>query len=403
MRVCLVTTFYPNSALPRRAVFVRNLAVALQAHATMTIVAPVPFAPPLPWVPRWKLLRSIPVRAADGPMQVFHPRFVAVPSLEVLNGLNYCLGVLGVLRALARGPGIDVLHAHCAYPDAVGVALAAAALRLPFLVTAHGSDVNVYADKPALRPQLRWALRRASAVIGVSAAIRAKLVALAPELAARIVHIPCAAADPRVFGVRDRLEARRRLKLDPDARIVLYAGQLLPIKGVDTLVRAWGLLRQSGRIGPTDRLIIAGAGPLKQDLQIAALSVCVSELTSFIGEVSQEELSAWMSAADLFCLPSRNEGTPNVVVESLASGRPVVASAVGGIPDLVRPAVSGVLVDPGDPAALADALAAALGRRWDAAQIAATMSGYTWDVLAERNADLWSRVISGTEPQDPCP
>ena len=376
----------------------RNLAVALQAHAAMTIVAPVPFAPPLAPVARWQLLRSIPAGATDGPMEVFHPRFVAIPKLEALNGLSYCRGVLGVLRALARGPGLDLLHAHCAYPDAVGVALAAAALRLPFVVTAHGSDVNVYAEKPAVRPQLRWALRRAAALIAVSSAIRAKLGALAPELAARTEHIPCAAADPRVFAPRDRLQARRRLMLPAEGRIVLYAGHLAHIKGVDTLVRAWGLLRQSGRISGSDRLIIVGAGPLKQELQTAAQSAGVGELTSFVGEVSQEELSAWMSAANLLCLPSRNEGTPNVVVESLASGRPVVASAVGGVPDLLRPTVSGVLVDPDNPPALADALAAALARSWDPLQIAATVSGYTWNVLAQRNADLWSRVIGARDP-----
>lgn len=364
----------------------------------MTIVAPVPFAPPLAPLARWQMLRSIPPRATDGPVEVFHPRFVAIPKLEALNGLSYCRGVLGVLRGLARGPGLDLLHAHCAYPDAVGVALAAAALRLPFVVTAHGSDVNVYAEKPAVRPQLRWALRRAAAVIAVSSAIRAKLGALAPELAARTEHIPCAAADPRVFAPRDRLQARRRLMLAAEGRIVLYAGHLVRIKGVDTLVQAWGLLRQSGRISGSDRLIIVGAGPLKQELQTAAQSACVSELTSFIGEVSQEELSAWMGAANLLCLPSRNEGTPNVVVESLASGRPVVASAVGGVPDLLRPTVSGMLIDPDNPPALADALAAALERSWDPLQIATTVSGYTWNALAQRNADLWSRVVGGRDP-----
>ena len=402
VRVCLVSTFYPNSAMPHRAVFVRHLAAELQTRASVSVVAPVPFAPPIACMPRWRMLRSIPRRAADGQMPVFHPRFIVVPGLELLNGLNYCLGTLGLLRSLVRDRAIEVLHAHCAYPDGVGVALAAAALRLPFVVTAHGSDINVYAEKPGVRPQLRWALRRAAAVIAVSRAIGAKIRALAPELGERIIHIPCAAADPRVFAVRDRAQARGRLMLDQGARVVLYAGQLVPIKQLDTLVRAWALLRQAGRIAPPDRLVLVGAGRMKETLQSIAHSAHLTELVTLVGEVPQGELSDWLCAANVFCLPSRNEGTPNVVVEALASGRPVVASAVGGIPELVRPAVNGFLVSPGSAPALAEGLAAALAHSWDAAQIAVTVSGYTWDVLAQRNAELLSRVAGGWASGLPC-
>jgi teichuronic acid biosynthesis glycosyltransferase TuaC len=403
VRICLVTTFFPNRAMPRRAVFVRNLAVALQARVALTVVAPVPFAPPLPGVSRWKLLRSIELRAADGPLAVYHPRFVAVPKLEALNGVSYGLGVLRLLRSLVRERSIQLLHAHCAYPDAVGVAIAAAALRLPFVMTAHGSDINVYADKPAVRPQLRWALRRAAAVIAVSRAIEEKIRVLEPSLGSRLVHIPCAAADPAVFEVRDQAQARRRLGLEPAARIVVFAGELVPIKGVATLVQAWGLLAQSGQLDVIDRLIVIGEGPLKQTLQSVAQSARIAHLVSFAGEMSQEELSTWLSAASVFCLPSRNEGTPNVVIEALACGRPVVASAVGGIPDLIRPSMNGVLVNPGDAGTLAQALSEALGRTWNPEQIARTVSGYTWEVLAQRNAELFSRVICDGAQETSCP
>jgi teichuronic acid biosynthesis glycosyltransferase TuaC len=335
-------------------------------------------------------------------MTVYHPRFVALPKLEALNGLSYGLGVLRLLRLLVRERGIQLLHAHCAYPDGVGVALAAAVLRLPFVVTAHGSDINVYSDKVAVRPQLRWALRRAAAVIAVSRGIQDKIRALEPSLGSRVVHIPCAAADPGVFGLRDRVQARRRLVLDPAARVVVFAGHLVPIKGLDTLIDAWGLLAQSGKLAASDRLILVGEGLLKRKLQTLAQSVRVAHLVKFAGEISQEELSAWLCAANVFCLPSRNEGTPNVVIEALACGRPVVASAVGGIPDLIGPS-NGVLVNPGDAQALARGLSEALGRGWSAEQIAATASGYTWDALAQRNAELLSSVIGSNPVENPCP
>jgi teichuronic acid biosynthesis glycosyltransferase TuaC len=388
--------------MPRRAIFVWNLATALRRWVALSVVAPVPFAPPLRCVSRWRALRSIPGRSNEASLTVFHPRFVALPKLEAFNGLSYGLGVLRLLRLLVRERGIQLLHAHCAYPDGVGVALAAAALRLPYVVTAHGSDINVYADKVAVRPQLRWALRRAAAVIAVSRGIQDKIRALEPSLGSRVVHIPCAAADPGVFGLRDRAQARRRLELDPAARVVVFAGHLVPIKGLDTLIDAWGLLAHSGRLSAADRLIVVGEGPLRRKLQTQVQQVRVAPLVRFAGEIPQEELSAWLCAASVFCLPSRNEGTPNVVIEALACGRPVVASAVGGIPDLIGPA-NGVLVNPGDAQALARGLSEALGRGWSAEQIAATASGYTWDALAQRNAELLSSVIGGNPVENPCP
>lgn len=389
--------------MPRRAVFVRNLAVALQERVALTVVAPVPFAPPVPGVSRWRMLRSIEPRDADGPLAVYHPRFVAVPKLEALNGVSYGLGVLRLLQSIVRERRIQLLHAHCGYPDAVGVAIAAAALRLPFVMTAHGSDINVYADKIAVRAQLRWALRRAAAVIAVSRAIEAKIRILEPSLGSRVVHIPCAAAYPAVFEVRDQAHARRRLGLEPAARIVVFAGGLVPIKGVATLVQAWRLLAQSGQLDTIDRLIVIGEGPLRRALHSMAQSARIAHLVRFTGELSQEELSAWLCAASVFCLPSRNEGTPNVVVEALACGRPVVASAVGGIPDLIRPSMNGLLVDPGDADALAKGLCEALGRTWNPEGIARTVSGYTWEALAQRNADLYSHVICGGAQETSCP
>ena len=92
MHVALVSTFYPNAAEPLRAVFVRNLVAAMGAHAAVSVVSPVPYAPPLPRWPRWTALRSVPQRSREGERDVFHPRFVVVPRIEVQNGLSYCAG-----------------------------------------------------------------------------------------------------------------------------------------------------------------------------------------------------------------------------------------------------------------------------------------------------------------------
>jgi len=401
LHIALVSTFYPNAAEPLRAVFVRNLAAALGRYAQLSIVSPVPYAPPIASVARWRNLRSIPRQAAQEGREVMHPRFLVIPKCAAATGFNYFAGTFRTLRELARKRRIDLLHAHCAYPDAVGVALAAALLDIPFAVTAHGSDINVYAERLSVRPQLQWALRRAAVVIAVSKEIQRRIEALvelpsarASRPPARIVHIPCAGVDSRVFAVRDQQAARRSLALDPAGRVVIFAGQLVPIKAVQVLLQAWQILSAGGSLRAGDRLVIAGDGPERGMLEARAAAGIDPQSVRFLGEISQQDLALWLDAATAFCLPSRNEGTPNVVIEALASGRPVVASRVGGIPEIVTDGRNGFLVESGDAAQLADRLQMVLEKPWDAQQIAADVAEYTWDNLARRNIEALQGVLS---------
>ncbi|HEY2036580.1 MAG TPA: glycosyltransferase, partial [Steroidobacteraceae bacterium] len=277
LHIAVVSTFYPNAAEPLRAVFVRNLAAAMARDAQLSIVSPVPYAPPLSAVTRWRSLRSIPHRVMDGGSEVLHPRFLVIPKCAAATGLSYFAGTFRTLRALARQRRIDVLHAHCAYPDAVGVALAAALLDLPFAVTCHGSDINVYAEKSSIRPQLRWALRRAGVLIAVSRAMQRRIEELvggpslkSPQATPRVVHIPCAGVDSRVFTVREQEAARRALALDPSGRVIVFAGQLVPIKAVQVLLEAWEILAVGGRLRASDRLAIIGEGPERAALAARA-------------------------------------------------------------------------------------------------------------------------------------
>ena len=388
-RVVLVTTFYPNANEPARAVFVENLAIALGSLLPLQIIAPVPLAPPMG---RWRRLGRLPREESRKGIQVAHPRFVVVPRMGVLTGLTYTLGILVPLARLARSHRRLVVHAHCAYPDGVGVALAARLLGLPYVVTCHGSDLNVYSHRRGLSAQIGWALRGAARVIAVSEGLQRRAAALmGPGGAARISTIPCAAVNAEVFNTSaDRRLLRRRLELVEDARIIVFVGELVPIKGVDTLLAAWGHLISSGRLRAEDTLLIIGSG--REEAALRRQAGAFGSQVRFLGTLSQHDLAAWLRASDLLCLPSRNEGTPNVVIEALASGIPVVASRVGAIPALVQQGRTGFVVDPGDSRALAEALHQCLDQHWDEREIAASVAGFTWPQIAKSNADILNRV-----------
>jgi glycosyltransferase involved in cell wall biosynthesis len=315
-----------------------------------------------------------------------------VPKIEAFSGLTYAMAVAPALKRLAR-QGIDVIHAHCAYPDAVGVALVARSLGVPFVVTAHGSDINVYAARGSLRPQVLWALSQAQAVIAVSEALRDKISTLAPYLASRVSCIPCSGVNPSVFHLGERAVARRGLDLEPQARVALFVGNLVPIKGLDTLLGAWRTLVGQGALSSRDRLVLIGDGPQRAQLEAAAAEPALAGTLRVLGPRPQAEIAQWMQAATALCLSSVNEGMPNVVVEALSSGLPVVATAVGGVPDLVHPGVNGYLAPSGNAEKLATALVSAFDRNWDTRQIAVTAAGYNWSALAARNLDVLANAV----------
>jgi teichuronic acid biosynthesis glycosyltransferase TuaC len=400
MRVLTITTFFPNAADPQRAVFVKNLVHAMRLRCRVDVISPVPYVPPLGLRPEWRAQRAIPAHETIHGIDVAHPRFLVLPKLGWLSGIGYFLGVLAALRNWKRQlrPGDrPVVHAHCAYPDAVGVILAARLLGLPCVVTTHGSDINVYATRPLLRLQIRWALRNAAGVIAVSGGLQEKIVRLVGSGAARIRRIPCAGFDTRVFRPRDNSVQRNALGIGAEARVVVFVGQLVPIKGVEFLIQAWAALARAKKLGAEDRLILLGDGPLRNALAKQASDAGIADTVVFAGTVTQTEVACWVAAASLLCLPSRSEGTPNVVVEALASGVPVVASRVGGIPDLIRQGENGSLVPPADAAALERALEHVLAEKWDRQRIAHSVAHLTWRSIADRNVEFL-RSAMGTQP-----
>jgi glycosyltransferase involved in cell wall biosynthesis len=133
---------------------------------------------------------------------------------------------------------------------------------------------------------------------------------------------------------------------------------------------------------------------MRRELEHTSTQDAFKRTARFLGEIPQKAVADWLSAATLFCLPSRNEGTPNVIVETLASGRPAVASRVGGIPELINEGRNGFLATPEDPQSLAAALSRAFDHSWNAAEISAGVADYTWEALARRNHAVLEQAIA---------
>jgi glycosyltransferase involved in cell wall biosynthesis len=265
---------------------------------------------------------------------------------------------------------VDVVLGAWAYPDGFAAVAIAQMLGVPSVIKLHGSDMNVVARMPGPRRRLAWALPRANRLVAVSRPLADRAIELGalPERV-DVVHN---GIDRELFRPADRAEARRRLGLDHARKLVLYVGHLSEAKGAFDLLRAFKL--REGELGGAGLVLVGdGAGAaacraLAQELGVTA---------TFVGEQPHERIPLWFAAADVLALPSWNEGMPNVVIEALACGRPVVASAVGGIPDIVKGA-SGALVPPRDPQSLGDALVRTLAKPHDPLAISAALERPDW-------------------------
>lgn len=189
--------------------------------------------------------------------------------------------------------------------------------------------------------------------------------------------------DTSVFRLADRAAARARLGLDAESEVVVFVGWLAPTKGLRELVDA--VIRLAAA-HPRLQLFCIGEGALQSELEARALNAGLADRIHFLGRRTSLEVASWLAAADVFCLPSYAEGCPNAVIEALACGRPVVATNVGGIPELVD-SESGILVAPQDSEALAQALSEALSRRWEEAGIS-QRSQRGWDQAAEETRQI---------------
>jgi glycosyltransferase involved in cell wall biosynthesis len=194
--------------------------------------------------------------------------------------------------------------------------------------------------------------------------------------------------DLSVFHPGDRLEARKKLGVHPEAKAVVYIGRLDVKKGLRELVQAATSLHLQS---PDLHVYLVGEGPDRGLIEHAISAANATDYIHPLSACTPDDVAVWMTAADLVTLPSYMEGCPNVVLEALACGRPVVATRVGGIPEIMNEDC-GRLIPPGDSAALANALASVLEIKWDPAVIAA-QHGRSWDAVAAELLEKFESIV----------
>lgn len=383
MRIVTFTNLFPSSAAPTHGLFVheRMRRVAAAGGFAWQVVSPVPQVVWLLRTAAWRRLARLPAQESWQGVAVQRPRYRHWPGLLRRQARAMAQGARATIAAL-RQQGPFVLDAHYLWPDGVAAGLLARECGVPFVLTARGTDLNVLAADRVVGAAIAEAASRAFACCAVSGALADRFAAVAglPRSGVREVRN---GVDLERFRPGDPAAARQRLGLPSTGRLVLGVGRLVAGKGFARAAAALAAL-------PEATLVLVGEGP-EQRAIAAALP-----RTRFLGALPPDGVAAAMQAADALVLPSEREGWPNVVTEALASGLPVVATRVGGIPQILGeqpPPWLGALVPAGDDAALAAALRGVLAAPPARARIRAFAERYGWDAPVQELVALFRAAL----------
>ncbi|MBI4605065.1 MAG: glycosyltransferase family 4 protein [Planctomycetes bacterium] len=393
MRVLVVSTMFPSRVQPVHAVFVRNRIARVAERCQVRVVCPIPWFPLAGLLRRYAHRKEIPREDVIDGVQVSYPRFLSVPAvLKPLDGFFLFLCLWWTARRLARAFPFDLIDAHLAFPDGFACALLGRALAKPVTVTLRGHDVNDLPRYPVRRRQVAYALRRADRVIAVADALRRAALELGAD--PRTARTISNGVDADLFHPTDRREARRRLGLPLERKVVVSVGHLVERKGFHLIVEALAVIREAGREVPY--LAIVGGpgeeGDFSGAIRDRVRRLGLEEDVLMAGPRRNEELRDWYNAADASCLASSKEGWANVLLESLACGTPAIATNVWGTPEVIASEELGILVER-TVESIAAGIRRALEKPWDRDAIQAHARARTWHEVAGRVLEVFREVV----------
>jgi glycosyltransferase involved in cell wall biosynthesis len=371
MRILLFSTLYPNAGQPNHGVFVENRArkLAESGRVAVEVMAPV-FVPPWPLsgLAQYEGAAQAPAFEVRHGLPVHHPRAWTIPNLGWrLNPRLLAAASYGPLLALRERFPFDLIDAHYFYPDGVAAMRLARAFDVPFICTARGSDVTYWPSRPAARRAILRVGEQAAGLAAVCDALAHEMTALG--MPADKIKVLRNGVNLVHFAPQDRAAACARWGVEGST--LVSVGALIPRKAHHITIAAVAAR-------PGLRLLIAGQGPLRAELQAQIDRLGVADRVRLLGPVAHADLPALYAAADLSVLTSRREGLANVILEAIACGTPVVATAVDGALEVLDDPRAGRLVPVDDAPALGAAIDALLASPLDRAGVRASAERFNW-------------------------
>jgi len=391
--ILVLSSLFPSSAAPNNGIFIRERMFRVARHVNLTVVSPVP------WFPGQQLIRIFKknYRPQPGKMEVqqgitvYFPRFLSFPGvLRHLDALMMYLGSLRLIKKLTKEQNIEIIDSHFTYPDGLVATWLAQKLGLKSVITLRGTEIP-HSKLPGRKQQLLKAWKQADRIFSVSDSLCKHAIALGAD--ADKFRVIGNGIDTEKFKPFNKLDARKRLNIDTDTRVLVTVGGLVERKGFHRVVECLpNLLQEFPRLV---YLIVGGAnaeGNYKAQILTLAEQLAVTDHVLFLGALEPEELDLPLSAADVFVLSSSNEGWANVILEAMACGTPVIATDVGGNAEVINSEELGTIVPYGDHQILLEAIRQGLRREWSVSVLTQYAKENHWDNRINLILDEYDRL-----------
>jgi glycosyltransferase involved in cell wall biosynthesis len=308
----------------------------------------------------------------------FHVHRITWKKVKVLGNLLFSAEIIKKLKEVNP----DIVHIQGLWIGIPGY-LAKKILHIPYVVTGHGSDIYLQ-SRLLLNLRSKPVLRSADARIALTDDMRKKI----KNICKRDAFVVPNGINLEVFGNSIKL---RNIKKEQK---ILFVGSLVPVKGVRYLIESMKAIKNNYS---NVKLVIIGDGTEKHELEKLVIEFGLSDCVSFVGKVSNHKISQYMIESDIFVLPSLSEGFGIVLLEAMASGLPIIASNVGGIPSLIQNGVNGFLVEPGNPEKIAEKILFLFNDRETMIKISEgnkkAVEKYDWEKIAVQLEDIYLKCI----------
>ncbi len=376
LKICFISLGYPSQKRPFVNFFLQDLArgLAKKGHEVSVVT------------PRFD---GEPKTEFDGKVKVIR----TLEQSKITDRLLLALFPPAAIKAIAINGKPDAIVSYFADLPAFAGTLAAKVFRVPLAVIACGGDVRFVPEigygsrlRGILPKIIKRNLEAASAIICVSRELSDWVQQLGDF--AKKTTVIRTTIDKSVFNDLESARAFKERRVLSGKKIILFAGNLVPVKGVGFLVRAFAKLAKKN---PNVLLVLVGKGALETELKKEAERLGVGSRVLFEGALPRRVAAQWIASSDVVVLPSLSEGMPAVALEALSLGKPVVASKVGGLPEIISSS-NGYLVPPKDVQSLAGVISKALVKKWDSKLIAKKAASESGDSI-ERFEKLLAQII----------
>ncbi len=401
MHIIWITTQFPQGKNNLNGIFIYRTVKELSKYYNITVISLYPALPPVFSILKnplnWKYFfterkKIFPSKMVP-PDDLNNTKVIYIKYPRLWRGkLNFSEGWFAyffsknIFKKIIQPD--TILHANWLFPEAKLAYFLSKRFNIPFIVTLRGVDVRTAISGKRNWKEAKNILQCANKVTSVSRALLEKCISKDIISENKKTYITHNIYEFDKFYIKNKMQSRNALNLLGDEKVILFVGSLVKGKNVSSLIKAFSLLQ---KIKPRTRLLIIGSGEEKKPLNELVIREKLKNV-DFLGKILPDHLVDYYNAADVFCLPSFSEGLPNVIIESMLCGTPVVGSSVDEIPYIIKEGINGFLVDPYSVPDIAEKLKKVLSIQWDRDKIRMDMSFLSEKEVLNEYKNLYENI-----------